>query len=159
MISLEDVRKQNKLSLQELGMAINSLWINPEGGQLVTPAESKRIADWAEGYREFDFQEVNNMYKYKFTKYDSETEEEFEERVNGYCKDKAVLTISFQHAVSPMVAEVQSFEELQEVFKMFTYKTLSKEKGVATIELINNQEEMYVPAQPAKNKDYSNFTI
>lgn len=42
---------------------------------------------------------------------------------------------------------------------MFTYKTLSKEKGVATIELINNTEEMYVPAQPAKNKDYSNFTI
>lgn len=42
---------------------------------------------------------------------------------------------------------------------MFTYKTLSKEKGVAIIELINNQEEMYVPAQPAKNKDYSNFTI
>lgn len=52
------------------------------------------------------------MYKYKFTKYDSETEEEFEERVDGYCKDKAVLMISFQHAVSPMVAEVQSFEEL-----------------------------------------------
>lgn len=55
MISLEDIRKQNKLSLQELGMAINSLWINPEGGQLVTPAESKRIADWTVGYREFDF--------------------------------------------------------------------------------------------------------
>lgn len=52
------------------------------------------------------------MYKYKFTKYDSETEEEFEERVDGYCKDKAVLMISFHHAVSPMVAEVQSFEEL-----------------------------------------------
>lgn len=159
MIALEDVRKQNKLSLQELGMAINSLWINPEGGQLVTPAESKRIADWAEGYREFDFQEVNNMYKYKFTKYDSETEEEFEERVNGYCKDKAVLMISFQHAVSPMVAEVQSFEELQEVFKMFTYKTLSKSKNVATIKLANNQEEIYVPAQQAKNEYYSKFTI
>ena len=80
------------------------------------------------------------MYKYKFTKYDSETEEEFEERVEGYCKDKAVLTISFQHAVSPMVAEVQSFEELQDVFKMFTYKTLSKSKNVATIKLVNNPE-------------------
>lgn len=55
MISLEDVRKQNKLTLQELGMAINSLWINPEDGQLVTPAESKHIADWAEGYHEFPF--------------------------------------------------------------------------------------------------------
>ena len=55
MISLEDVRKQNKLSLQELGIAINILGINPEGGQLVTPAESKRIANWAEGYHEFPF--------------------------------------------------------------------------------------------------------
>lgn len=55
MISLEDVRKQNKLTLRELGMAINSLWINPEDGQLVTPAESKRSADWAEGYHEFPF--------------------------------------------------------------------------------------------------------
>lgn len=42
---------------------------------------------------------------------------------------------------------------------MFTYKTLSKEKGVATIKLVNNPEEIYVPAQQAKNEDYSNFTI
>lgn len=55
MISLEDVRKQNKLTLRELGMAINSLGINPEDGQLVTPAESKHIADWAVGYHEFPF--------------------------------------------------------------------------------------------------------
>lgn len=55
MISLEDVRKQNQLTLQELGMAINSLWIKPEGGQLVTPSESKRIADWGESYHKFPF--------------------------------------------------------------------------------------------------------
>lgn len=42
---------------------------------------------------------------------------------------------------------------------MFTYKTLSKSKNVATIKLVNNPEEIYVPAQPAKNKDYRNFTI
>lgn len=47
MVSLEDVRKQNKLTLKELGKAMFSLWINPK--------ESKRIADWTEGYREFDF--------------------------------------------------------------------------------------------------------
>lgn len=50
MISLEKIRKQNELTLQELGLAINSLWINPKGGQLVTPTESKRIANWAKGY-------------------------------------------------------------------------------------------------------------
>lgn len=67
--------------------------------------------------------------------------------------------ISFQHAVSPMVAEVQSFEELQEVFKMFTYKVISKGKDAVTIKLLNEPEEIYVPAQSAKNEDYSNFTI
>lgn len=53
MISLEDIRKQNKLSLQELGMAVNSLWINPNGDYEITAKDSKRIADWTEGYREF----------------------------------------------------------------------------------------------------------
>lgn len=52
------------------------------------------------------------MYKYKFTKTDSETEEEFEKRVEGYCKGKAVLMVSFQHANNPLTAEVQSFDEL-----------------------------------------------
>ena len=42
---------------------------------------------------------------------------------------------------------------------MFTYKTLSKSKNVATIKLANNQEEIYVPAQQAKNEYYSKFTI
>lgn len=50
MVSLEKVRKQNGLTLQELGVAINSLEINPEGGKMVTPAESKRVMDWSEGY-------------------------------------------------------------------------------------------------------------
>ena len=55
MVSLEDVRKQNKLTLEELGKAINSLWINPNSEYEITSHESKRIADWTEGYREFDF--------------------------------------------------------------------------------------------------------
>ena len=48
MISLEDVRKQNKLTLQELGMAINSLWINPNqsgspiGLKIITSSHSRR---------------------------------------------------------------------------------------------------------------------
>lgn len=50
MISLEEVRKQNGLTLQELGAAISSLGINPKGGKMVTPAELKRVADWSEGY-------------------------------------------------------------------------------------------------------------
>lgn len=55
MVSLEDVRKQNRLTLAELGKAVNSLWINPNEDYEITAHESKRIADWAEGYREFDF--------------------------------------------------------------------------------------------------------
>lgn len=55
MISLEDVRKQNKLTLEELGKAVNSLWINPNNNYEVTARESKRIADWTKGYREFIF--------------------------------------------------------------------------------------------------------
>lgn len=51
MVSLEDVRKQNKLTLKELGKAMFSL----NGDYEITSKESKRIADWAEGYREFDF--------------------------------------------------------------------------------------------------------
>lgn len=53
MIALEDVRKQNHLTLTELGKAVNSLWINPNGDYEITVHESKRIADWTEGYREF----------------------------------------------------------------------------------------------------------
>lgn len=53
MVSLERVRKQNHLTLQKLGKAVNSLWINPNGDYEITVHESKRIADWTEGYREF----------------------------------------------------------------------------------------------------------
>lgn len=53
MIALEDVRKQNHLTLKELGKAVNSLWINPNGDYEITAHESKRIADYTEGYREF----------------------------------------------------------------------------------------------------------
>lgn len=53
MIALEDVRKQNNLTLEELGKAVNSLWINPNGDYEITIRDSKRIADWTEGYREF----------------------------------------------------------------------------------------------------------
>lgn len=53
MIALEDVRKQNHLTLTELSKAVNSLWINPNGDYEITVHESKRIADWTEGYREF----------------------------------------------------------------------------------------------------------
>ncbi len=55
MVLLEDVRKQNKLTLKELGKEMFSLWINPNGDYEITSKESKRIADWTEGYREFNF--------------------------------------------------------------------------------------------------------
>lgn len=55
MQSLEDVRKVNRLSLEELGKAMFSLWINPNTNYEVTTKEAKRIADWTVGYREFDF--------------------------------------------------------------------------------------------------------
>lgn len=42
---------------------------------------------------------------------------------------------------------------------MFTYKVISKGKDAVTIKLLNEPEEIYVPAQSAKNEDYSNFTI
>lgn len=45
MIALEDVRKQNHLTLKELGKAVNSLWINPNGDYEITIRDSKRIAD------------------------------------------------------------------------------------------------------------------
>lgn len=41
---------------------------------------------------------------------------------------------------------------------MFTYKTLSKEKGVVTIKLINNPEEIYVPAKNY-DRDVSGFEL
>ena len=53
MINLEDKRKQNKLSLQELGIAVMSLWINPNSDMEITQQEAKRLDDWAVGYREF----------------------------------------------------------------------------------------------------------
>lgn len=55
MVSLQDVQKQNHLTLEELGKAINSLWINPNSEYEITSHDSTRIADWVEGYREFDF--------------------------------------------------------------------------------------------------------
>lgn len=43
---------------------------------------------------------------------------------------------------------------------MFTYKELSKDSNTATISLDGAySEDIYVPAQQAKNEDYSNFTI
>ena len=53
MVSLQDVQLQNHLTLKELGKAVNSLWINPNGDYEITAHESKRIADQTEGYREF----------------------------------------------------------------------------------------------------------
>lgn len=55
MISLEDVRKQNHLTLTELGKAVTSMMINPNSDYEITAKDSKRIADWTVGYREFDF--------------------------------------------------------------------------------------------------------
>lgn len=55
MVSLEDVRKQNNLTLKELGKAVTSMMINPNSDYEITSKQSKRIADWAEGYHEFDF--------------------------------------------------------------------------------------------------------
>lgn len=55
MVSLQDVQLQNHLTLKELGKAVNSLWINPNSDYEITAKDSKRIADWTEGYREFDF--------------------------------------------------------------------------------------------------------
>lgn len=54
MVSLEDVQKVNHLTLNEMNVAIMSLQINPNEDLEVTSRESKRIADWAEGYHEFD---------------------------------------------------------------------------------------------------------
>ena len=42
---------------------------------------------------------------------------------------------------------------------MFTYRTLSKSKNVATIKLVNNPEEIYVPAQQERDEDFSSFTL
>lgn len=53
MIALEDVRKANNLTLQELGKAVQSMWIQPNEDYEVSVRDSKRIADWTEGYREF----------------------------------------------------------------------------------------------------------
>lgn len=53
MIALEDVRKQNNLTLEELGKAVTSMMINPNSKYEITIRDSKRIADWVEGYREF----------------------------------------------------------------------------------------------------------
>lgn len=55
MIKLEDKRKQNKLSLRELGLAVMSLVINPNGDMEITQREAKRLDDWAVGYHEFPF--------------------------------------------------------------------------------------------------------
>lgn len=55
MVDLQDVQLQNHLTLKELGKAMFSLWINPNSDYEITSKQSKRIADWAEGYREFDF--------------------------------------------------------------------------------------------------------
>ena len=54
MVSLEDVQKVNHLTLNEMNIAIMSLGINPNSDLEITTRESKSIADWAEGYREFD---------------------------------------------------------------------------------------------------------
>lgn len=45
--------RNNHVYIKELGKAVNSLWINPNGDYEITAHESKRIADWTEGYREF----------------------------------------------------------------------------------------------------------
>lgn len=52
------------------------------------------------------------MYNYKFDKRDNETAEEFRKRVEGYCKDKAVLAIEFISYEEHPYATVKSFEEL-----------------------------------------------
>ena len=58
MVSLQDVQLQNHLTLTELGKAVTSMMINPNSDYEITAKDSKRIADWTIGYREFDFQEV-----------------------------------------------------------------------------------------------------
>ena len=55
MVSLQDVQLQNHLTLKELGKAVTSMMINPNSKYEITIRDSKRIADWTEGYREFDF--------------------------------------------------------------------------------------------------------
>ncbi|WP_242363604.1 hypothetical protein [Limosilactobacillus antri] len=52
MISLEDKRKQLKLSLKELGMAVMSLGLNPNADYEITSHEAKRLMSWYEGYTE-----------------------------------------------------------------------------------------------------------
>lgn len=52
------------------------------------------------------------MHNYKFDKHDNETTEEFRKRVEGYCKDKAVLAIEFISYEEHPYATVKSFEEL-----------------------------------------------
>ena len=52
------------------------------------------------------------MHEYKFDKHDDETTEEFHKRVEGYCKDKAVLLIEFISYKEHPYAKVKSFEEL-----------------------------------------------
>lgn len=55
MVSLQDVQLQNHLTLEELGKAVTSMMINPNSKYEITIRDSKRIADWTVGYREFDF--------------------------------------------------------------------------------------------------------
>ena len=52
MIELEAKRKQLRLSLKELGLGISSLNINPDDDYKITIKDAKRLADWAEGYKE-----------------------------------------------------------------------------------------------------------
>ena len=54
MISLEDKRKQLKLSLKELGMAVMILGLNPNGDYEITSHEAKSLMSWYEGYTEFN---------------------------------------------------------------------------------------------------------
>lgn len=52
MISLEDKRKQLKLSLKELGMAVMFLGLNPNADYEITSHEAKRLMSWYESYTE-----------------------------------------------------------------------------------------------------------
>lgn len=54
------------------------------------------------------------MYKYKFTPYNNEADQEFRDRVQKMCDGKSVLVISFKTNADGIAdsAEVQSFDEL-----------------------------------------------
>lgn len=53
MVSLEKVRSESKLTLQELGIAITNNQINPNDKLEVTEQEEAHLKTWAKNYREY----------------------------------------------------------------------------------------------------------